>query len=92
MTYVSVVALAGWQFVHGLRVYGVEAGVAGTFEHAAHQVSDGNSQTVGASHFAFGPAWTLDMHLRLGPLEGRVQTWGACGAGARRTSWSSRAE
>ena len=71
-TYVSVVALAGWQFVHGLGVYGVEAGVAGTFERAAHQVSDGSAQTVGASHFAFGPAWTLDMRLRLGPLEGRV--------------------
>ena len=71
-SYVSVVALAGWQFVHGHGVYGVEAGIAGTFEDASHQVSDGTPQTLNASRVAIGPAWTLDMRLRLGPVEGRV--------------------
>lgn len=71
-TYVSLVALAGWQYVHGLGVYGVEAGVAGTYHHVTHTVTDGAGQVVGAGGVSLGPAWTLDMGLRLGPVEARV--------------------
>jgi len=71
-SYLAAVVLTGWQFVHGHGVYGVEVGVAGTFEHSIYQVTDGGSQTVGASRLALGPAWSLDMRLRLGPVEGRV--------------------
>lgn len=68
-SYISMMGLVGWQYRHGMGVYGVGVGAAATVEWITHSVTDGGTQVVGATGLTFGPAWDLTMKLRIGVVE-----------------------